>query len=208
MPTTKRKRAPMRAGRGAAKGATFERLMAKRFSLWVSAGATSDLLWRSAGSGGRSTMRRKQTGRGIEYHASDIAPLHPDAAPFVDVFTLECKHYRTARLHQVLVSTGTSIVAKWWQQARRDAASVRRVPLLVVKENNTAALFVMPCFNDTHSGEMQMMAKRAGVSSWAFVGGLWALVAPLEEFITAVPFSLFQEHYRAHTPSSRRVTLL
>lgn len=153
-------------------------------------------------------MRRKQTGRGIEYHASDIAPLHPDAAPFVDVFTLECKHYKTARLTQVLVSTSSSVVAKWWQQARRDAASVRRIPLLVVKENNTPALIFMPCLGDGHSAALQTMAKHAGVPSWAFVGALWALVAPLEEYITAVPFRMFQEHYRAHTPASRRVTLL
>jgi len=46
----------MRKGGGKAKGASFERDICRRLSLWVSAGKQEDVFWRSAMSGGRSTV--------------------------------------------------------------------------------------------------------------------------------------------------------
>lgn len=182
-------------GRGAAKGAAFERLMAKTFSRWVSAGASEDLLWRSAGSGGRSTQRRKQTGKGIEYHASDIAPLHPDAAPFVDVFTLECKNYASIDLQQLFYSPGESTIARWWAQAQRDAASVDRVPLLVVKELRRPELMVLPMSNTGRVASLlTFLHKDKSRPGPVFIPALDGYVVPLES-VLAIKFTAFRECY-------------
>lgn len=190
----KAKRTP-KPGRGAAKGAAFERLMAKTFSRWISAGASEDLLWRSAGSGGRSTQRRKQTGKGIEYHASDIAPLHPDAAPFVDVFTLECKNYASIDLNQLFYTPAESTIAKWWAQAQRDAASVDRVPLLVVKELRRTELMVVPVSNTGRlSSLLTFLHKDKTQPGPVFIPALDAYVVPLAAVI-AIKFTAFRECY-------------
>jgi hypothetical protein len=184
-PIEKRKSKP---GRGAAKGAAFERQIAKLFSLWISDGESPDLLWRSAGSGGRSTLRRKQTGRGIEYHASDIAPLHPDAAPFVDVFTLECKTYASIDLHQLFYDPEHSTIAKWWAQACRDAASVGRWPLMVVKELRQPALVVLLASAAPRS--LQMFRNRVHLR------GLDVVLMTLSDLL-AMKYKMFSHDYKS-----------
>ena len=179
-----RKRKP---GMGGAKGAAFERAIAKQLSLWISGGKSQDLLWRSAGSGGRSTMRRKQTGKGIEYHASDIAPLHPDAAPFCDVFTLECKCYTSIELRQVVYDWGKSTIAKWWAQAQRDAASVKRIPLMVVKENLKPALLVMPVTS------LNLLHSMKGGLVYVSAGRVY--IVGLDDMLLDVSFQQFRDSY-------------
>ena len=186
----------MKPGRGAAKGAAFERLIAKQFSLWVSGGKNPDLLWRSAGSGGRSTMRRKQTGRGIEYHASDIAPLHPDAAPFVDVFTLECKNYAALDLHRLFYEPGQSSIVKWWRQAWRDARSVGRKPLLVMRELRQAALIVVPSTGTTP--DIAFVQLAGGSAVW--VEDMRAHVILLDA-VLRIPYVTFKNCHSNDIPS-------
>lgn len=205
-----KKRAGGKAVNGSQKGAAYERLIAKQFSLWISMGRTADLLWRSAGSGGRSTMRRKQTGKGIDYHASDIAPLHPDAEPFSGTFTLECKSYRSIELRQVLYDWKASIVAKWWAQACRDAASVNRFPLLVMKENQKPSLVVIG-----------KQARELSLSGLALLPHHDVVILPLADLIDLVSFAKFRSLYAHATlpdasgnrlasdrPRTRRVPLV
>ena len=47
----------MRKGGGKEKGSSFERLVCKRMSMWLSKGERDDLFWRSAMSGGRATVQ-------------------------------------------------------------------------------------------------------------------------------------------------------
>jgi hypothetical protein len=185
-PARKRK-----AGMGSKKGAAFEREIAKQFSLWISNDKTQDLLWRSAGSGGRSTLRRKQTGKGIEYHASDIAPLHPDAEPFTGTFTLECKSYQALELRQIIYDWGSSRVAKWWTQAQRDAASVKRIPLMVVKENLKPALLVCQAL------QYPLM------HDWAYLAGPRVYIVDLAKLLATVPFNVFKALHVSGTAHQR-----
>ena len=50
----------MRKGGGKAKGSSFERLICKELSLWITGGEHQDVFWRSAMSGGRSTVAMKK----------------------------------------------------------------------------------------------------------------------------------------------------
>lgn len=128
---------------GSQKGAAFERLIAKQLSLWVSKGASTDLFWRTAGSGARSTGRVKKGGAGIEYQAADISLAHPDGRPFADRFVVECKSYKNLELHRLCYDPKAMLVGVWWAKVRREAEQVGREPLLIVKANGYAPLMVM-----------------------------------------------------------------
>lgn len=72
------------------KGGPFERQMARRLSLWWSAGARDDMFWRVGGSGGRAKRRGRKGQRTFGQHA-DIAATDPQGEPLTDVFTIEAK---------------------------------------------------------------------------------------------------------------------
>lgn len=160
----------------------FERTIAKQLSLWISSNKNPDLLWRSAGSGGRSTMRRKKTGKGIENAASDLAPLHKDAEPFTSVFTVECKHYKALTLGQIVYDFDKSTVARWWAQAERDARSVDRSPLLIMKENNRQPLIALcpPLMT-----QWRLLAHDCG---WVTIAKSGILVCSLSLFLAIIEF--------------------
>ena len=80
----------MRSGGGKGKGSDFERLIGTQLSKWMSNGEHSDWYWRSASSGSHFTTNAKAS----TYMAGDIAPVDPRGAPLLDVFTIECKHYK------------------------------------------------------------------------------------------------------------------
>lgn len=122
-----------------AKGGTFERLVCKLLSLWITAGKDPDAFWRSASSGGRSTLAVKKGGKAKQYQSSDIAPVSPTAYPLVNLFTVECKHYRTLQL-DLLAFGVNSKIRQFWQQAVRDAGQVQKRPMLVARQNGRPIL--------------------------------------------------------------------
>lgn len=138
-----KKTTPKRRVNGSQKGASFEREISKRLSLWLSRGENPDLFWRSSGSGSRSTGRVKATGKGIEFQASDIAAIHPEAMAFAKRYTIECKFYRDVAVHQLIYTADHGLIATWWEQACRDANSVLRQPILIFKGNRTPAMICM-----------------------------------------------------------------
>lgn len=145
-------RAPTKPGLGARKGQEFERVVCKMLSLWLSNGGSQDLLWRSAASGARSTARVNATGRGIESGAGDIAAVSKEAAVFTETFCVECKSYNDLliqQLHYGKMKWENTRVGGWWTRAQRDADSVKKLPMLVMKGNGTDILVVMqePVYN-------------------------------------------------------------
>lgn len=117
-----------------AKGGSFERLVCKMLSLWITYGENPDVFWRSASSGGRSTFAVGRGGKAKEYHSSDIAPVDPVAYQLLKYFTIECKHYRSLQL-DLLAFGGKSKVRLFWEQAIRDAERVNKRPMLVARQN-------------------------------------------------------------------------
>lgn len=73
-----------------AKGSSYERDLCRRLSLWWSEGEHDDLIWRTAGSGGRATVRRK-AGRRTVGHCGDLCATDPAAEALFRVFTFELK---------------------------------------------------------------------------------------------------------------------
>ena len=73
-----------------AKGGEFERKMAKEISKWWTDGERDDIFWRTAGSGGRATVRAKQ-GKSTAGGCGDLTATDPSGFPLIDLCTIELK---------------------------------------------------------------------------------------------------------------------
>lgn len=122
----------MRKGGGKAKGSAFEREVCRRLSLWVSSGRQEDVFWRSAMSGGRSTVA-KIKGKRLAAQAGDISCIHPIGQHFADTFLVECKNYRD--LNFIGLLSGKGNLLKFWDSTRKEASHYNKYPLLVAKQN-------------------------------------------------------------------------
>ena len=133
----------MKPGGGKAKGKSFERGVCKILSLWITGADRSDILVPSTLSGGIVTRQIKQSCEQIsEHQVGDIAMAHPDAAEFINAFSVECKSYKDAGIQAVLYASSHALRTRdtvgllgWWIQCQEDAANAGKVPLLVWKQN-------------------------------------------------------------------------
>jgi hypothetical protein len=130
----------MRKGGGKGKGSSFERKICKELSLWISKGKRKDLFWRSAMSGGRSTVGRKR-GEDLAHQAGDISAVHPEGHILTNSYYIECKHYRSLELGRFLFGEGR--LATYWSQACREAEAYAREPMLIAKENFTPIMVLL-----------------------------------------------------------------
>lgn len=120
----------MRRGGGKAKGAGFERQVCKALSLLVSDGASTDVFWRSAMSGGRATVHHA---KGVSIRqAGDICAVAPEGHEFCDRWFVECKNVKDAGLSSFLISN-TGPLAKFWQVAKSQARRHKRSPMIIIR---------------------------------------------------------------------------
>jgi hypothetical protein len=122
----------MRKGGGKFKGASFEREVCTSLSLWMSAGKSEDLYWRSAMSGGRSTVASRK-GKRLAAQAGDISCIHASGSPLTDAFLIECKNYRDLNFVGLLKRTGK--LAQFWLETRKQALHYKKLPMLIAKQN-------------------------------------------------------------------------
>lgn len=131
----------MKAGSGKAKGASYERSICKKLSLWVTEGRIEDGLWRSAMSGGRATVALK---RGVKIQqVGDICAVRPELHDFTAKYFIECKHVRSLDIESFLLK-GKGALAKFWRTAVREAERHGRIAMIVARQNNTPDIVVMP----------------------------------------------------------------
>lgn len=122
----------MRKGGGKAKGSQFERDICHALSIWVSTGKHEDVFWRSAMSGGRSTVAHAK-GRRLSAQAGDISCVHPAGAQFIKLFLCECKFYSDLNYSGLLAGTGKLL--QFWGETVVEAQRYDRLPLLIAKQN-------------------------------------------------------------------------
>lgn len=123
--------------RSKAKGSSFEREICKRLSLWISNGTAEDCLWRSAMSGGRSTVAGKR-GANLSRQAGDISAISPEGHALTDKFFVECKHVKNLNVRGLV--TGKGLLWSFWIEACSQAATYSKSPLLIAKQNNWATI--------------------------------------------------------------------
>lgn len=127
----------MRAGGGKGKGSSYEREICRRLSLWVTAGAATDVFWRSAMSGGRATVAHKK-GQVVR-QAGDITAVSPEGHSLCSRYYIECKHYKDLDIQSFFL-TGKGLLAKFWKTTVREAKKHGRYPVLIVRQNRVPDL--------------------------------------------------------------------
>lgn len=124
----------MKAGGGKQKGSAFEREVCKRLGLWITEGASEDVFWRSAMSGGRSTLLARK-GKEAARQAGDICAVAPEGHVLTDKFFVECKFYRDLSILSFLFGKQRGALHNFWQTAKEQAAKHRKNPMLIAKQN-------------------------------------------------------------------------
>lgn len=129
----------MRKGKGKSKGSSFERVVCKQLSEWVSKGRRTDLFWRTAISGGRATVARR---KGVVVRqAGDICAVSPEGHALTDYWYIECKFYRRIMLAEFLINNQGPIV-RWWKTAKHEARQHGLEPMLIIKQNKWPVLVI------------------------------------------------------------------
>ncbi len=136
----KKNRKKRKPGMGKGKGGGFERRICKELSLWVSHGKREDLFWRSAMSGGRSTVARKK-GKHLPASAGDISAIDPLGAVLTEHFFIECKSVANLHLHR-FVTEHSGLLAEFWEKAYSQALDHKKELMLICKQNRYPTLLL------------------------------------------------------------------
>ena len=130
----------MRPGGSKEKGSEFERKVGRDLSLWLSRGRRSDLFRRTVLSGGQWTAAaQRQTQRG---EPGDLGANHPAAFEFLDKFVIECKHWKSIDLIDV-IWRGHDLY-KAMVKVQKEADSVGRNWMLIARQNLRPTLLFFP----------------------------------------------------------------
>jgi hypothetical protein len=130
-------------------GVAFEKKIIKRLGLWWAGDPLS--LYRSHGSGGRSTLLHLESG----LYSGDVIPVKDAAHPWP--FSIEIKKSETFTLESILLSE-KSLFFAFWKQCVGDAKRSKKIPVLVCGKNHREPLVF---FYDT-MWEVFMPAHKAG----------------------------------------------
>ncbi len=116
----------MNKARGKNKGSAWERLLAKRLSLWWTAEDLSprdNVFWRTSNSGGRATVRSK-SGLVANRQCGDLCAIDPIGEPLLKVISWELKKgYGRCTIHDLLdkpENAKDQMLEQWIAQASSD----------------------------------------------------------------------------------------
>jgi hypothetical protein len=166
----------MRKGGGKSKGSSFERLVCKELSKWVSRGKRQDIFWRSAMSGGRSTVALK-TGTKLGAQAGDVSSIDTLGHRFISEYVIECKHYKDLNWQGMFKGVGA--LSGFWDRLLVDAAQYEKQPFLIGRQNNWP---ILVCTTD--EGVEALKLRPLVIATFPKVR---MNVLPFEEFLAQRP---------------------
>jgi hypothetical protein len=150
------------------KGGQFEREICKVLSLWWSDDKREDLFWRTAGSGARATVRRKQ-GKKTADATADVMATHESSKPLTRVCCFELKRGFSSK-HKIVKNKKTKkqsvkkvayglevlsildkqpkhkepVLIEWWKKLEYERkATKRRFSFLIFRRDAKQACIVM-----------------------------------------------------------------
>lgn len=130
----------MRKGGGKPKGNAYEREICKDLSKWISYGERDDIFWRSAMSGGRTTVGLK---KGIvrNTQGGDITAIDPIGNKLTNKYVIECKSYKNIHLQSMLfyIPKNGSIY-EFWIELYNKSKQLGKDMMLIIKQNNLPKL--------------------------------------------------------------------
>lgn len=165
----------MKPGAGARKGGAFERLIARRLSLWLTRGEDGTQLVRSQLSGGwRRGLAAEEGWRQV----GDLAPNGVTGELFRRAWAVECKHRRTI---EVLPPWPKGGLVTWWRKLELDAAGHGMEALLVFRANRRAVMVAM-----SRAAAVRLPAGAPTVTL-RLHGELEAVITPLAVLLASDP---------------------
>lgn len=141
-----------------AKGGSYEREICKKLSLWWTSGRTNDVFWRTAGSGARATVRRKQ-GKTTFGQVGDVQATDPIGQPLIDMCVVEIKKgYSKHSIIDIIDSPSYKLEYYVWITKVRLEAKQSKTPywFLIHRRTRRNEMIYMPwnlyikCFNNMY----------------------------------------------------------
>lgn len=119
------------------KGGKFERKICVALSRWVSHGKRDDLFWRSAMSGGRSTVAAKG-GKKLHAQCGDITSVDPMGNILTERCYFELKHLKKCSFDDLVRgNSGQGSMLSIWRKTQTEAKRYNdRNPVLIFCQNN------------------------------------------------------------------------
>ncbi len=159
-----------------AKGADSERETCKELGQWWA--SRSDVFWRTAGSGGRATMRAKKKKK-TAYEYGDITFTDPIGKPLIDLLLLENKSGYKDDISIVDFIDSTKkepTLLKWWRKAEYEKRLADRFySVIIFRRTRRRKCIFLPydLFNELEAwcGEYKkdIVDLHYGADSWTIV---------------------------------------
>ena len=153
--------------RAKTKGSNYERDFAKRLSMWWSYGQLQDAFWRTSLSGGKATIDNS------DVHVGDICALRPIAVPLENCVVFELKRgYTKSLLLDWLLLGVTSLVGQWWEKGYKQATTLNRKFILIVKHDFHPEIAFMLA-DQIPSNPPRRLLHNGGVACFVLEEVLW-----------------------------------
>lgn len=138
------------------RGGSYERKLCKKLSLWITGGQRSDVLWRTAMSGGQRKASRGKT-RDQAADKGDVTAVQPEGTLLTELFCIEAKWRKNIGLETCLFTPAakSAVLVQCWNQtaeaARMSTANLRnlgqrdalRLPMLCIMVYNRRELMLV-----------------------------------------------------------------
>lgn len=152
------------------KGFAWERALAKRLSLWWTAGASDAVFWRTPTSGGRATSRRKK-GLQTRNQSGDLLATDPIGQPLLDLVAIEAKKgYARNTIHDLLdrpARAKEQMFEEWFRKAQTMMENANAYAwLLITWRDRREPLVFLPGYLCVGLGLMEALAKFT-VANWS-----------------------------------------
>jgi len=141
------------------KGNTFEREIAKKLSLFLTNNEDEYGCWRTASSGGMTTINKNKKSKGLENQSGDIKQviqkgIYKDLDEFFDKYFVECKSLKSFDLTPPYNKEILNIIS----QLQNEKKQCNKFIFLVVKRNrkdiliftDSITLFGLKCYSTYH----------------------------------------------------------
>ena len=144
------KKKSKKKGSGMKKGGKYERLICKRLSLWWTENKRDDIFWRTAGSGGRATQRKKNKQDTYGQHG-DVQATDPIGEPLTMLCSIEIKCGYSSNTFSELLEKNQNpkvkacLYQKFIEQAEISAEAGKTYAWIVIsKRNGRTPIVIMP----------------------------------------------------------------
>jgi hypothetical protein len=120
----------MKSGKGKSKGSSFERLVAKKLTMFLTGQDAEYFFYRSPGSGAVATMN-EQNGE----ITGDIIAIKPEARVLTSKFSIECKDgYADVDTLKIFKNNKNDTLKGFWQQCIRDSRITNKKGMLIFRK--------------------------------------------------------------------------